>query len=122
MFLRNLLLNEKNEIHSRNLHISGLWEMGKVDIGSAKVDIGAEKAYELLRQALLIQRKVVKSVPKMKLDENELNMAKMLIENMIKSLEPAAFQDEYQARLRGRFTRRYRDRNLSQRIPAARPM
>ena len=42
MFLRNLLLNEKTELHSRNLHISGLWEMGKVDIGSAKVDIGAE--------------------------------------------------------------------------------
>lgn len=85
-------------------------------------DTGAEKVYELLRQALLSQRKVVKSVPKMKLDENELNTAKMLIENMIKSLEPAAFQDEYQARLRGRFTRRYRDRKLSQWIPAARPM
>ena len=41
-----------------------------------------------------------KSVPKMKLEENELNMAKMLIENMTKPFEPAAFQDEYQARLR----------------------
>lgn len=25
VFLRNLLLNEKNELHNRNLHISGLW-------------------------------------------------------------------------------------------------
>ena len=25
-FLRNLLLNEKNEIHNRNLHISGYWK------------------------------------------------------------------------------------------------
>ena len=81
-------------------------------------DTGAEKAYELLRQALLSQKKVAiaktvmgtnekllvlyptregiivktlfyydeiaampKTVPKMKLDENELNMAKMLIED-----------------------------------------
>ena len=98
---------------------------------------GAEKAYELLRQALLQQRKVAiaktvmgtnekllvlyptkegiivktlyyqdeittmpKSVAKMKLDENELNMAKMLIENMTKPFEPAAFKDEYQEKLR----------------------
>lgn len=26
VFLRNLLLNEKNELHNRNLHISGFWE------------------------------------------------------------------------------------------------
>ena len=98
---------------------------------------GAEKAYELLRQALLQQRKVAiaktvmgtnekllvlyptkegiivktlyyqdeittmpKSVAKMKLDENELNMAKMLIENMTKPFEPAAFKDKYQEKLR----------------------
>ena len=30
----------------------------------------------------------------MKLDENELNMAKMLIENMTKPFEPAAFKDD----------------------------
>ena len=41
-FLRNLLLNEKNELHNRSLHISGLWEE-KVDIGCAKVDIENEK-------------------------------------------------------------------------------
>ena len=38
-FLRNLLLNEKNELHSRNLHISGLLNEGKVDIQDRKVDI-----------------------------------------------------------------------------------
>lgn len=49
-FLRNLLLNEKNELHNRNLHISGLMddkkvdiELGKVDIREAKVDI--ERAF-----------------------------------------------------------------------------
>lgn len=26
VFLRNLLLNEKNELHNRNMHISGLWD------------------------------------------------------------------------------------------------
>ena len=38
-FLRNLLLNEKNELHNRNLHISGLLNEEKVDIGDTKVDI-----------------------------------------------------------------------------------
>ena len=42
-FLRNLLLNEKLELHNRSLHISGLWE-GKVDIGCTKVDIEDKKA------------------------------------------------------------------------------
>lgn len=99
-------------------------------------DTGAEKAYELLRQALLAQKKVAiaktvmgtnekllvlyptkdgiivktlfyqdeiaampKSVPRMKLDENELSMAKMLIENMTKPFVAEEFRDEYQARL-----------------------
>ena len=39
MFLRNLFLNEKNELHNRSLHISGLLNNRKVDIGSKKVDI-----------------------------------------------------------------------------------
>ena len=43
---------------------------------------------------------IPKAVPKMKLDENELNMAKMLIENMTKPFKAEEFQDEYQARLR----------------------
>ncbi len=43
LFLRNLLLNEKNELHSRALHISGQWSNRKVDIHSEKVDIGHKK-------------------------------------------------------------------------------
>lgn len=43
VFLRNLLLNEKNELHNRNLHISGLWKDEKVDIGKKKVDIESKK-------------------------------------------------------------------------------
>ena len=42
-FLRNLLLNEKNELHNRNLHISGFLNGEKVDIESAKVDIRNRK-------------------------------------------------------------------------------
>ena len=38
-FLRNLLLNEKNELHNRNLHISGLLNEEKVDIEDTKEDI-----------------------------------------------------------------------------------
>ena len=38
-FLRNLLLDEKNELHNRNLHISGLLNEEKVDIGETKVHI-----------------------------------------------------------------------------------
>ncbi len=44
IFLRNLLLGEKNELHNRNLHISRLWKIEKVDIGTQKVDFIAEKA------------------------------------------------------------------------------
>lgn len=100
-------------------------------------DTGAEKAYELLRQALLAQKKVAiaksvmgtnekllvlfptkegmivktlyyhdeiaavpKQLPKMQLEKNELDMAKLLIENMTKPFVAAEFHDEYQARLR----------------------
>ena len=38
VFFRNLLLNEKNELHNRNLHISGLLNEEKVDIQDTKVD------------------------------------------------------------------------------------
>lgn len=37
MFLRNLLLDEKNELHNRSMHISGVFE--EVDIENTKVDI-----------------------------------------------------------------------------------
>ncbi len=36
-------MNEKNELHNRNLHISGLLNEEKVDIGDAKVDIENKK-------------------------------------------------------------------------------
>ena len=43
LFLRNLLLDEKNELHNCSMHISGLLkvdiEEGKVDIDGAKADI-----------------------------------------------------------------------------------
>ena len=38
LFLRNLLLDEKNELHNRFMHISGLFDK-KVDIEDVKVDI-----------------------------------------------------------------------------------
>lgn len=100
-------------------------------------DAGAEKAFELLRQSLLSQKKVAvaktvigtrenlivlypteegiivktlfyldeiveipKKITKMELDKNELDMAKLLIENMSKPFDAAVFKDEYQTRLR----------------------
>lgn len=41
LFLKNLLLDEKNELHNRTMHVSGMFE--KVDIQSAKVDIESKK-------------------------------------------------------------------------------
>ena len=43
VFLRNLLLNEKNELHNRDLHISETLNKEKVDIRAAKVDIQDKK-------------------------------------------------------------------------------
>jgi len=127
----------------KTIHILQFAKMSEVDMiyyekdYYAIPDTGAEKAYELLRQAMLAEKKVAiaktvmgtnekllvlysmkegmivktlfyedeiaavpKQVPKMKLDEKELSMAKLLIENMTKPFEAAAFRDEYQARLR----------------------
>ena len=39
LFLRNLLLNEQNDLQNRNLRISGLLNKEKVDIQGVKVDI-----------------------------------------------------------------------------------
>ena len=40
MFLRNLLLDEKNELHNRAMHISGKFDLcSKADIGNKKADI-----------------------------------------------------------------------------------
>ena len=127
----------------KTIHIKKYKKMSEVNMiyyekdYYAVPDTGAEKAYELLRQSLLSQKKVAiaktvmgtnekllvlyptkegiivktlfyhdeiaampKAVPKMKLDENELNMAKMLIENMTKPFKAEEFRDEYQVRLR----------------------
>lgn len=47
IFLKNLLLNEHNELHNRSMHISGLLkpdvEDKKPDIGDGKPDVRAEK-------------------------------------------------------------------------------
>lgn len=41
--MRNLLLNEENDLRNRNLHISGLLQTEKADIEIEKVDIGTKK-------------------------------------------------------------------------------
>lgn len=43
LFLKNLLLDEKNELHNRHLHINGFSQTEKVDIQETKVDIEKEK-------------------------------------------------------------------------------
>ena len=43
LFLRNMLLNEHNELHNLNMHISGLLKDEKVDIETSKVDIETSK-------------------------------------------------------------------------------
>lgn len=43
LFIRNLLLNEKNVLHNQNLHISRFFNDEKVDIGEGKEDIEARK-------------------------------------------------------------------------------
>lgn len=127
----------------KTIHIIQFTKISEVDMiyyekdYYAIPDAGAEKAYELLRQALLAQKKVAiaksvmgtnekllvlfptkegmivktlyyhdeiaavpKQIPKMQLEKNELDMAKLLIENMTKPFVAAEFHDEYQARLR----------------------
>lgn len=103
----------------------------------AVVEAGGDKAYELLRQAMLDEKKVaiaktvmgqsekllciiatekgilvetmffaeeVKEIPKEsthpELNQQELDMAKMLIRSMDKEFQPELYHDEYQARLR----------------------
>lgn len=127
----------------KTIHIIQFARMAEVDMiyyekdYYAVPDTGAEKAYELLRQALLSQEKVAiaktvmgtnekllvlyptkegiivktlfyhdeiaavpKTIPQIELDENELQMAKMLVENMTKPFDAEVYRDEYQARLR----------------------
>ena len=42
LFLRNMLLNEKNELHNRNLHISGKFDNVRTDIVKEDLDIEDE--------------------------------------------------------------------------------
>lgn len=129
----------------KTIHILQFSKMSEVNINMiyyekdyyAIPDAGAEKAYELLRQSLLIEKKVAiaktvmgtnekllvlypmkdgmivktlfyndeiaavpKQVPKMKLSEQEIEMARMLIQNMTEPFDATAYQDEYQVRLR----------------------
>ena len=45
LFLRNLLLNEKNELHNRAMHINGAFiDITKADIQNGKANIESEKA------------------------------------------------------------------------------
>ena len=127
----------------KTIHIIQFTKMAEIDMIYYEKDYyavpeaGAEKAFELLRQALLSQKKVAlaktvigqseklivlyplkdgmiaktlfyedeiaeipKKVPRMSLDKNELDMAKMLVENMTKPFIAAEYKDEYQERLR----------------------
>lgn len=127
----------------KTIHILQFAKMSEVNMIYYEKDyyaipeVGAEKAYELLRQALLAEKKVAiaktvmgtnekllvlyplkdgmivktlfyndeiaavpKQVPKMKLGDQELEMARMLIQNMTQPFDAEQYQDEYQARLR----------------------
>lgn len=45
LFLRNLLLDERHELHNRSMHISGIFaDYQKADIEQKKADVGREKA------------------------------------------------------------------------------
>ncbi len=45
LFLKNLLLEEKNELHNRAMHVRGIFDVSKkADIDSEKADIDSEKA------------------------------------------------------------------------------
>lgn len=67
LFLRNLLLDEKNELHNRSMHISGRFketdfESAKADIGNTEADIESQKANirnKLLAFSDLISEKTI---------------------------------------------------------------
>ncbi len=112
-------------------------------------DAGAEKAFELLRQAMLSEKKVAiaktvmgtneklivlyptkdgmivktlfyfdeivevpKKIPKLQLDANELDMAKMLINNMTKEFKAEDFKDEYQERLKDAIMKKIQGKDI----------
>ena len=127
----------------KTIHILQFAKISEVDMIYYEKDYyaipeaGAEKAFELLRQSLLSEKKVAiaktvmgtnekllvlypmkdglivktlfyedeiaaipKQIPKMKLDEKELEMARLLIQNMTRPFDAAQYRDEYQTRLR----------------------
>ena len=56
LFLRNLLLDEKNELHNRSMHISGVFEK-EVDIEDVKVDIESTKV-DIRNKLLLFSNRI----------------------------------------------------------------
>lgn len=131
----------------KTLHIEHFAKMSEIDSLYFQKNYylipepGAEKAYELLRQALLSKKEVAiaktvigtnedlvvlypskeciiakilfyqeeiqempKSQAKVELSEQELDMAKTLIESMTQKFDVAAYHDEYQERLRNAIT------------------
>ena len=62
LFLRNVLLDENNELHNRSLHISERFE--KVDIKGAKVDIESEEA-DIERNYMRRKKNVIYMLSKM---------------------------------------------------------
>lgn len=127
----------------KTIHILQFAKMSEVNMIYYEQDYyaipetGAEKAFELLRQSLLLEKKVAiaktvmgtnekllvlyplkdgmivktlfysdeiaavpKQVPKMKLSGQELEMVRMLIQNMTQPFDAESYRGEYQARLR----------------------
>lgn len=58
MFLKNLRLNEDNELYNRNLHISGLVNEDKVDFEEKKVNCVEEKVYFETKKVYIQDAKV----------------------------------------------------------------
>ena len=139
----------------KTIHILHFAKMSEVDMIYYEKDyyaipeIGAEKAYELLRQALLAEKKVAiaktvmgtnekllvlyplqngmivktlfyhdeiaaipKQIPVLKLSVQEMDMAKLLINNMTQTFRPEEYQDEYQARLRDAIMRKIQGQEI----------
>ena len=92
-----MLLGEKNELHNRNLHISGFLEAGKVDIESAlsekgkvfsaKTIVHIHKLFEKFHFEEVFGRSAV-----MELLELKSSGASKLISNLVKAdiIEPVS--------------------------------
>ncbi len=62
LFLRNMLLNEHNELHNRNMHISGLLKDERVDIETSKVDIETSKV-DIETSKVDIEKRLMEKMP-----------------------------------------------------------